>query len=62
MWSVFQVYFLRVYGEDILSLFSQVDIGEEDVVHLRIYRNLDQNVTLHGMQYPKGRDHPIVYF
>lgn len=40
----------------------QVDIGEEDVVHLRVYQDLQNGIKLSGMQYPKGRSHPITYF
>ncbi|XP_045119876.1 cystatin-A-like [Portunus trituberculatus] len=44
-----------------INYFAKVDIGEDDVVHLRIYKGFDQNVELHGMHYPKGRTHPIEY-
>lgn len=45
-----------------INYFCKVDIGEDDVAHLRIYQGFDQNVELHGVLYPKGRDHPIEYF
>ncbi|XP_063878950.1 cystatin-A-like [Scylla paramamosain] len=45
-----------------INYFAKVDIGEDDVVHLRIYKGFDQNAKLHGIQYPKDRSHPLEYF
>uniref|UniRef100_A0A0P4WC87 Cystatin domain-containing protein n=1 Tax=Scylla olivacea TaxID=85551 RepID=A0A0P4WC87_SCYOL len=45
-----------------INYFVKVDIGEDNVVHLRIYKGFDHNVKLHGMQFPKDRSHPIEYF
>lgn len=45
-----------------INYFAKVDIGEEDVVHLRVYKDLGQNVSLHSVQHSKGRTDPIEYF
>lgn len=45
-----------------INYFAKVDIGEGDVVHVRVYQGFGQDAELHGVQYPKRRSHPITYF
>ncbi|KAK3880899.1 hypothetical protein Pcinc_014638 [Petrolisthes cinctipes] len=47
-----------------INYFAKVDIGEgeDSMVHIRVYKNLGGNVSLHSIQYPKSRNHPIEYF
>ncbi|XP_069997751.1 cystatin-A isoform X2 [Penaeus vannamei] len=40
----------------------QMDIGGEELVHMRVYRNLQGEVSLHSHQHPKTREEDIVYF
>ncbi|KAG0720386.1 Cystatin-A [Chionoecetes opilio] len=43
--------------------WASVDIGEEDVVmHLRVYQDLGNNLSLTSYKYPKGAPEPINYF
>ncbi|XP_053645675.1 cystatin-B isoform X1 [Cherax quadricarinatus] len=40
----------------------QIDIGEEDVVHVRVYKDLKQKVSLHSLQHPKAHHDDLTYF
>ncbi|KAK4288118.1 hypothetical protein Pmani_038835 [Petrolisthes manimaculis] len=46
------------------NYFAKVDIGEgeDSMVHIRVYKNLGGNVSLHSIQYPKSRNHSVEYF
>ncbi|KAG7165819.1 Cystatin-B-like [Homarus americanus] len=44
------------------NYFAKVDIGEEEVVHMRVYKDLKQNLSLHSIQHPKAKEDDIAYF
>ncbi|XP_042877742.1 cystatin-B-like [Penaeus japonicus] len=44
------------------NYFAKIDIGGEDLVHIRVYRNLQGDVSLHSHQHPKTREEDIHYF
>ncbi|XP_027219101.2 cystatin-A isoform X3 [Penaeus vannamei] len=44
------------------NYFAKMDIGGEELVHMRVYRNLQGEVSLHSHQHPKTREEDIVYF
>ncbi|XP_071541644.1 cystatin-A-like [Panulirus ornatus] len=45
-----------------INYFAKMDIGEEELLHVRVYQNLKQNLSLDGIQHPKGREEEIEYF
>ncbi|XP_037796272.1 cystatin-A-like [Penaeus monodon] len=45
-----------------MNYFAKIDIGGEELVHLRVYRNLQGEVSLHSHQHPKTREEDIQYF
>ncbi|KAK7074326.1 hypothetical protein SK128_021741 [Halocaridina rubra] len=44
-----------------MNYFAKIDIGD-GIVHARVYRNLQQNVTLSDVQHPKAVEDAIDYF
>ncbi|XP_063594447.1 cystatin-A-like [Penaeus indicus] len=44
------------------NYFAKIDIGGEELVHLRVYMNLQGEVSLHSHQHPKTREEDIQYF
>ncbi|XP_047500415.1 cystatin-A-like [Penaeus chinensis] len=44
------------------NYFAKIDIGGEELVHLRVYKNLQGEVSLHSHQHPKTREEDIQYF
>ncbi|ROT71931.1 putative cystatin-B [Penaeus vannamei] len=44
------------------NYFAKMDIGGEELVHMRVYRNLQGEVSLHSHQHPKTREEDIEYF
>ncbi|XP_053645676.1 cystatin-B isoform X2 [Cherax quadricarinatus] len=45
-----------------MNYFAKIDIGEEDVVHVRVYKDLKQKVSLHSLQHPKAHHDDLTYF
>ena len=45
-----------------LLFFIQVDVGEGNFITIRVFQNLDQEVSLSGYQLDKKKDDPIQYF
>ena len=45
-----------------MNFFVKVHVGDEKHVHLRIYRDLQGTVTLHGHQADKTHEDALEYF
>ncbi len=45
-----------------MNFFVKVHIGDERFVHVRIYRDLRDNVSLHGVVADKTRSDAVEYF
>ena len=44
------------------NFFVKVHVGDNKHVHLRIYQDLQQNISLHGHQVDKTLEDEIEYF
>jgi len=45
-----------------VNYFVKIDVGGGQYVHARIYKDLQQSITLNSVQTGKSRDDPIQYF
>ncbi|CDW53641.1 Cystatin domain containing protein [Trichuris trichiura] len=45
-----------------INYFFKVMVGENDFIHLRVHRTLEQNVQLHGVQHGKKQEDELTYF
>ena len=44
------------------NYFLKVKVGDNECVHARVYKDLQQNVSLHSVQGNKSEDDEIEYF
>ncbi|XP_045613450.1 cystatin-B isoform X1 [Procambarus clarkii] len=44
------------------NYFAKIDIGDGEVIHLRVYEDLQRRVTLHSVQVEKSLHDDISYF
>ena len=52
---------MNEYNNKTFGLF-QVHVGDDKCIHVRIYKNLQQEVSVHSVEDNKTREDPITYF
>lgn len=45
-----------------INYFVKIHLGNDEYLHARIYKHFSDGPKLHGVQYPKTKDEPVVYF
>jgi len=63
--ATFNVFEAIAYRTQVVAgtnYFIKVHVGGEKYVHLRVYKNLQQQVSLHSVQEDKTKEEPITYF
>jgi len=61
----YDVFEPKIYKSQVVAgtnFFVKVHVGDNKHVHLRIYRDLQQNVSLHSHQTDKTHEEDIEYF
>merc|ERR1712042_430519 len=61
----FSVFEAKSYKSQVVAgqnYFVKVHVGDDKCLHLRIYRNLQGELHLHGVKQDLGLEDPVVYF
>jgi len=45
-----------------VNYFVKIHLGDDEYLHARIYKHFSEGPKLHGVQHPKTKDDPLVYF
>lgn len=44
------------------NYFVKVQLADNEYAHLRIYKHFSGTTALHGVQHPKTKEEPLIYF